>query len=151
MCFIVLDSLKHFINHVMEDQLLSADYGHLSFCTMQCNELVLTLQDSDSMFLWNVRMISLYNRCKNSEDHHSNTCQEKQKIYDVLHCWSVMKKTSTQLETKFSEVCSGVWKQGSSNELLKINDKQAIYTNKTFKFIHLINVLYAANEVFNSF
>jgi len=31
----------------MEDQLLSADDGHLSFCTMQCNELVLTLQDGD--------------------------------------------------------------------------------------------------------
>lgn len=33
--------------HVMEDQLLSADDGHLSFCTMQCNELVLTLKDGD--------------------------------------------------------------------------------------------------------
>lgn len=95
MCFTVLDDLKHFINRIMEDQLLSADYGHLSFCTMQCNELVLTLQDGDSMFLWNVRMISLYYRCKNSGDHHlSNTWQENQKIYDVLHCWSFMKKTA---------------------------------------------------------
>jgi len=56
MCFTVLDDLRQFINHVMEDQLLSADDGHLSFCTMQCNELVSTLQDGDSMFLWNVRM-----------------------------------------------------------------------------------------------
>ena len=44
------NDLKHFINRVMKDQLLSAD-GHLSFCTMQCNELVLTLQDGDSTFL----------------------------------------------------------------------------------------------------
>lgn len=55
--------------------------------------------------------------------------------FDALYCWSVVKKTAeftdvndnTQLETKFSEVCSGVWKQGSFNELLKINDKKAIY------------------------
>jgi len=39
------------MNHIMEDQLLSADDGHLRFCTLQCNELVLTLQNGDSMFL----------------------------------------------------------------------------------------------------
>jgi len=83
------------MNHIMEDQLLSADDGHLRFCTLQCNELVLTLQNGDSMFLWNVRIISLSYRCKNPEDHHlSNTCQKNQKIYDVLHRWSVMKKTA---------------------------------------------------------
>jgi hypothetical protein len=45
-----LDDLKRFINRVMEDQILSADDGHLSFCTMQCSELVLILQVGD-MFL----------------------------------------------------------------------------------------------------
>jgi hypothetical protein len=35
-------------------------------------------------------------------------------------------KDSTQRDTKFSEVCSGVLKQGSSNELLKMTKRQYI-------------------------
>jgi hypothetical protein len=51
MCFTVFDDLKHFINHVTKDHLLSSNDGHLSFYTMQCDEFVLTLQDGDSLLL----------------------------------------------------------------------------------------------------